>query len=517
MKIRHILYSLVVFGICLIPSAGIFLFGVSDTAHENRTLAAEPVLRREDGSFNPDFFPDAGEWFEDHFALRGELVTANALVRSEVFHVSAQDSVVRGTDGWLYYTDSLDDYQGRNLMSPRELFNLSHTLGMVQRTLEAQQVDFLFAVAPNKNTVYPGHMPWYDRGIATTRNNLEMLVPYLEKEEVHYADLKSLLTQAVETSERELYHERDSHWTGEGAFMAARKMMDKAGKFYFAESSDPYEVRTDYEGDLDRMLFPLAIKPDEEVYYTNPQIFAYVTDTQSTFDGWIQAINPSREETLLMFRDSFGNALVPFFAQEYLNSYFDRGEPYDMTKASSLAADTVMLVRAERFLEHLTQVPPLLPVQAQPLEGEVPEELLTGGQQEMSASEDGKDPVPENGSVLKEGESGSGQDDIWMFSDMMYASDTICRIEGAVDPDLVEEDSKIYVMVGENTEAVYEAFPCDMTQVLPRSGAQEEAKSRKLESGFVLNLPAELAAEGTKIRILVRSGDQYLTAGIREL
>ncbi len=483
MKFRHILYCVLVLGISVVPSAGIFFSGVSETAGENRTLAAEPAARLEDGSFNTAFFSDAGAWFEDHFAWRGELVTANARVRSQLFGVSAQDSVVRGTDGWLYYTDSLDDYQGRNLMSGRELFNLSHTLGMVQQTLADQGVQFLFAVAPNKNTVYPEHMPWYDSGIATTENNLERLVPYLEKEEVHYADLKTLLQEAAETSERELYHERDSHWTGEGAFMAARKMMDEAGKLYFAQSTDPFEVRTDFEGDLDGMLFPTAVEPDDEVYYTSPPIYAYVTETRSTFDGWIQAINPSRENTLLMYRDSFGNALVPFFAQEYLNSYFDRGEPYDMTKVSALAADTVMLVRAERFLEHLAEIPPVLPVQAQPAEegpGEEGEHLV-------------------------------------MFSTQLLSSDTIRRMEGAVDPDLLEEDTRIFVQVGEDSGSYYEAYPCNVTQTIPAASAQDEPENIKLSSGFVLNLPADQVPEGTQVRVLILSGDRYYSVGTQEV
>ena len=482
MKLRHLLYIIVVFAICLVPSAGIAFTGVSETAGENRTLAGTPKLRKADGSVNQQFFADAGDWFEDHFALRGELVTANARVRSEVFQVSAQDSVIRGTDGWLYYTDSLEDHQGRNLLSGRELFNLAHTLGMVQRSLEAAGVRFLFAVAPNKNSIYPEHMPWYDNGIASEENNLDHLVPYLEEEGVLYADLKGLLQEAAENSERELYHQRDSHWTGEGAFLAARKMMDTIGKPYFAQSTAPFEIREDFEGDLAGMLYPTDIVPDDEVYYTDPQIFAYVTETQSTFDGWIQAINPSREDSLLMYRDSFGNALVPFFAQEYLNAYFDRGEPYDMTKAATLGADTVILVRAERFLEHLTGIPPVLPAAAQEIDL----------------------PVREDG------------DHLVKCTKQLLSADTICRIEGAVDPDLIGEDTRIFLAVGE-ADQIYEAFPCDITQILPAASAQEEDKSVTLESGFVLNLPAQQVPEGTKVRVLIKAGEEYLAVGTQVL
>ena len=50
-------------------------------------------------------------------------------------------------------------------------------------------VDFVFTVAPNKNSLYGENMPYYDSLKVDEENNLARLVPFLEKEGVSYVDL----------------------------------------------------------------------------------------------------------------------------------------------------------------------------------------------------------------------------------------------------------------------------------------------------------------------------------------
>ena len=160
-KIRNLLYIAAVLAICAVPSAGMFLTGPTEKSYENRTLAGWPSFT-EEGSPNVRYLEQAGEWFTDHFALKNEMVTANSLVRAKLFGVSSSDRVIVGREGWLFYASSLHDHLGTDLMSARALWNLAHTMGMVSRSLEQDNVSFLFAVAPNKNTIYPAFMPWYD-------------------------------------------------------------------------------------------------------------------------------------------------------------------------------------------------------------------------------------------------------------------------------------------------------------------------------------------------------------------
>lgn len=179
-------------------------------------------------------------------------MTANALVNGKIFQVSTASGVIQGTGGWLYYKDSLDDYLGINQLSDRGLFNVAHTLSMMQKNLTARGKKFLFTVAPNKNSLYGEHMPYYDSLKVTEVNNLARLTPILEKEGVNYTDLKSLF----EAQDEVLYHERDSHWNNKGAALAADAIMTDLVKMHDSYKDEAYEVRTDHIGDLDKMLYP---------------------------------------------------------------------------------------------------------------------------------------------------------------------------------------------------------------------------------------------------------------------
>ena len=187
MKKCKILYSILFFAVCLLPSLGMAA-SKTETSSENRELAQFPSLVTEEG-LNVEWLPEAGEYFQDHFAFRNELVTANALINGKLLGTSTAQGVIQGTDNWLYYKDSLNDFLGLELLSDRSLYNIAHTLSMMQENLRARGVDFLFTVAPNKNSLYPENMPYYDSFKVTENNNLARLVPYLEKEGVAYADL----------------------------------------------------------------------------------------------------------------------------------------------------------------------------------------------------------------------------------------------------------------------------------------------------------------------------------------
>lgn len=69
---------------------------------------------------------------------------------------------------------------------------------------------------------------------------------------------------------------------------------------------------TDHIGDLDKMLYPKALTPEDEVYYDKTTTFAYVGEVESNFDPKITTVNPVKEGSLVMYRDSFGNTLLPF-------------------------------------------------------------------------------------------------------------------------------------------------------------------------------------------------------------
>ena len=149
MKKGKLIYCILFFAICLCPSLGM-LVTKQETSSENRQLSEFPSPKTEEGKINVEWLSQAGDYFQEHFAFRNELVTGNALLHGRLLETSTADGVIQGKNGWLYYKDSLDDYLGQDLLSDRSLFNIAHMLSMTQQALEEKGVNFLFTIAPNK-------------------------------------------------------------------------------------------------------------------------------------------------------------------------------------------------------------------------------------------------------------------------------------------------------------------------------------------------------------------------------
>lgn len=79
-------------------------------------------------------------------------------------------------------------------------------------------------------------------------------------------------------------------------------MLSSLKKEHVSYKEEPYTIKTDFTGDLDEMLYPLATTPEEEVYYDRQTTFAYVGEVVSNFDPKITTVNPVKEGSLVMFR-----------------------------------------------------------------------------------------------------------------------------------------------------------------------------------------------------------------------
>lgn len=455
MKKGKLIYCILFFAICLCPSLGM-LVTKQETSSENRQLSEFPSPKTEEGKINVEWLSQAGDYFQEHFAFRNELVTGNALLHGRLLETSTADGVIQGKNGWLYYKDSLDDYLGQDLLSDRSLFNIAHMLSMTQRALEEKGVNFLFTIAPNKNSLYGDNMPYYDKLKVSDQTNRENLESWLTTEKVAYADLYQALMEEDEV----LYHARDSHWNNKGAALAADVLMDALGKDHDSYEGESYTVRRDYTGDLDTMLYPLASTADDEIYYDKETTYATVEEIQSNFDPRITTVNPVKEGSLVMYRDSFGNALLPYMADAYANAYFSRGIPYQLMDVETHSADTVIIERAERFLPEMSQFPPVLTAK------------------EISLTED------------QELQGSDGAVDVKIKPQGMTA-----QLSGRIKEGLLDTDSRIYLKVN---GSVYEAFPMDV-----------KVEENLDDNGFCLYLPSELvAADGNDVEILIEKDNK---------
>ena len=414
-KKGYLLYIIIVFAILLVPFLGMS-FWATDRTTENTTLSEWPAFVK-DGKPNINYLEDMGNYFEDHFAFRLQMLTANAMIWSKGFDTSTTDQVVTGKDDWLYFSGTMDDYTGRDLLSDRELKAIVHNLSLMDSYVEFCGGRLIVTVAPNKNTLYNSAMPYYYQKGETS--NLERLVPLLEEAGIEYVDL----TETFQNEDEVLYFKRDSHWNNKGALLAYNTIMDAVGREHETYANVPTVTEKDHIGDIDEILYPLAAEPEENIYYSKDWGFDYVNDVTDNMDEWIETVNPDKDGTLLMYRDSFGESILPFFADEYNKAYFSRLVPYNMENLIQYQPDTVIVERVERQIDAFATEIPVM--ESPKVENIRPLEIKT----------DTSLKTEQNGSYLV--------------------------ISGTVDQKYVNEDTQIYVAVSSEDRSrisTYDAF-----------------------------------------------------------
>lgn len=355
-KLEAILFLGLFLVMALAPAVGLLFFGPASAA-ANEILAQPPVLTEPDGAFNTSVLNDVSDYFRDRFWLRQELVTCNAAVEAGIFHESASAKVLLGRAGWLFYADTLDDFVGRNRLSARQLWAAAHTLGMICEYADSHGARTLLALVPNKNTVYPEYMPsWASRTAEPT--NYDNLLAAVKTAGVPAVDLRPVM--AAHRDDAQLYHTLDSHWNQLGAALAHNAILDALGRPTKAWSPADYTARREHVPDLYTMLYPTGKELDLQYEPNREWRFTYLRPIRSPEDQRIQTGCETGTGKLLMFRDSFGNTLHRFMAEDFETACFSRAMPYDLRLLDTEQPDTLILEITERHVPWLAQRAPII-------------------------------------------------------------------------------------------------------------------------------------------------------------
>ena len=359
---KHLPYAVftaLILLLCLIPSLGMLLPAGEAAAGGNQTLSRAPALRNAEGNWNSEYLAQIQDYAGDNFYLRQDMITAWSALNAKVLGSSITEDVVLGKDGWLYFADTLPDYTGLAPMTDREIFSAARNLALISEYCESQGAEFLFTVAPNKNSLYPEHMPAVPRN--DLPSNAERLAESLAREGVHFLDLFSLFRGQEEA----LYFKTDSHWNGKGAALAADGVNRALGRSsnYF---DGPFTQDEVHKGDLYDMLYPAGDGLEADLVYGGALAFEYDAPIRSAENLTIMT-HGGGKGSLLMFRDSFGNNLYPYLADSFDTSLFSRSMPYRLDLVSQREADFVAAELVERNLRYLIQNMPLMPAPSREL------------------------------------------------------------------------------------------------------------------------------------------------------
>ncbi len=298
---------------------------------ENRVLAARPDWPKGLGDFK-GFRKGADAYVADNFPVRPHLIGLLNRLRMMI-GVSGSNRVIVGRDGWLFFDDDSHLGAARGdppLEGPQVRAWLSTLAGRTE-AVRAAGATYMVLSPPVKETVYPRHGPvWF---VGPSPSRLAQTLPTYARV-AQAGDVLYLQPQvaAATRAGQNTFSLHDTHWTSYGAYAGYVGMMDRLHALGVADAPRPLSdfTKVELQGvarprDLALML---GVSSFVNLDYPNLEDPAAMKKIQRiTFLGprqdWTapQAVDTGElgKPVLLMTRDSFSNALMPF-----LYSHFSR-------------------------------------------------------------------------------------------------------------------------------------------------------------------------------------------------
>lgn len=343
-----------IFLILTIPNL-LFFITIKDDIdmNENRNLISRPIF----SLANLNTYPKDFElYYNDNIPLKSIFVRINNSIKYVLFKSSPADYVIKGYDEWLFYNskkkgdaDTLADYIGDNHFSEDELVLIKNKFLKMKKVVESKGAEFIIVIPPNKMQIYSEYMPIgifkknkYSRTdvlIKYLKDNTNLNIVYPKDEFLKYKD------------EYQLYFKSDTHWNDIGAYIAYTQIIGRKisnlNKLKISETA--------YYGDLANMI-------NVDKRYINDKKFSIDNVKTYNFEikendenNFLRFITENKnEKKLLVFRDSFSTALIPFLNQNFEESVYIWTSIFDENLVNKENPDVVIYEMVERFVGTLS-------------------------------------------------------------------------------------------------------------------------------------------------------------------
>lgn len=329
----------------------------TSSLEERRVLAEAPQLSLGavlDGSFEKE----SETYLADHFPCRKFFVGAYRYLQSYTGR-NGESGVYRGEEGYLFQTPQ------------REENRLRANAAAVKDFGEKSAVPVELMLVPSSGAVLESLLP---------QNHLS----YGEEEQ--YREVKDILGDRVDclpvgdglhrSKDQEIYFKTDHHWTSYGAYLGYLTYCDAHGLTPLSEDAFAKKSFEDFYGTNYAKSGLWGTAPDTIELWLPPQevTVEFTEDSQENsttspslfFPEALQGMDPYNiylngnhslvkitndhvaEGTLLVVKDSYANALVPFLSQQYHTIYMVDLRYYRKQPVSALsekiAPDSVLFL-----------------------------------------------------------------------------------------------------------------------------------------------------------------------------
>lgn len=191
---------------------------VSKLDNRNLTEFIPEKIQNKEVKFN---FPLMSKQFEtylsDRIGLREQILSIYGNGYNKIFKVLKQPSYEYGKDEEVYY------HFENQVPDEKFVERFNDYLLVIDRYLEGKGVDFVFAINPAKNHIYPNEVP---DSVHTAYGNIDYLQTLLKKNDITYVDNIDYF-QKIKPEQRLFNKKFDvGHWTDYGAVLGISHMIE---------------------------------------------------------------------------------------------------------------------------------------------------------------------------------------------------------------------------------------------------------------------------------------------------
>lgn len=316
-------------------------------------------------------------WLDKHFPFRGNLIRWYNYYSARIFgSMSGGSPVVVGGDGWLYLAkdrgrDVMKEHRAAKPIDEDQLDRIAAVLKSRQDWLAARGIAYLVAVAPNKETIYPEHLPSAYAQVGKLAR-IDQIVDHLGvRAGINVVDLRQALLEAKKTEQ--VFYNTDSHWNAVGAFVSYQALIERLGKTFPAlvpmKREDFYLERYNFfGGDLSFMVGLQEMMTEDRMYLLPKHPYrargATIEHDNPGFFQPAQAsrVDDSRLPKVIFFHDSYFWEILPFVGENFSRAVYVWVKPwsekgphvFDEELVEREKPDVVVEEIAERFLVPIT-------------------------------------------------------------------------------------------------------------------------------------------------------------------
>jgi alginate O-acetyltransferase complex protein AlgJ len=314
-------------------------------------------------------------YFVDHFAFRSRLIHMQAVLSWEWLRTSPSDTVIAGTDGWLFYGDDggLQDYVQTEPFDEASMEAWRETLERTRDWLDARGIKYLVVFAPDKQMIYPEYMP-ASLGRLSPKYRVDRLIEYLRRHStLDPLDLRPAVRSAK--SSELLYDRYDTHWNDRGGLVGYQAIMERLQRWFpsmrpltrddFVESAAaPSGDRTTMLGLVDqgKIAMPGLVRRGG---WSARVVEPATPDPYGEEGRLVSEIPGSSLPRAVVFRDSFAGRLMPYLSEHFSRAVYLWENDFDPTVVEREHPDVVVQEFVARhlytFLPYPDLVPPVTP------------------------------------------------------------------------------------------------------------------------------------------------------------